>query len=94
MSENVIKLSKAITFEENEYTELNLDLEGLTGEDLVQAEKEYAADGGTAPVLELSKGYLSIVAARAAKVPAALMNKLPAKDFSKITITVQNFLFE
>ncbi|MGI6436410.1 MAG: phage tail assembly protein [Syntrophomonadaceae bacterium] len=87
-----VKLSKVKTWEDVEYDALFLDLEGLTGNDLLQAEKEYASEGGTAPVVELNKGYLSLVAAKAAKVPVELIRDLPAKDFSQVTIMVQNFL--
>ncbi len=88
-----VNLSKVITWEDVEYGNLLFNLDELTGNDLLEAEKEYAAEGGTAPVAELNKGYLSIVAAKAAKVPVELIRALPAKDFSQVTIMVQNFLF-
>lgn len=88
-----IKLATPITWEDIEYDAIFLNLDELTGNDLLQAEKEYATEGGTAPVAELNKGYLSIVAAKAAKVPVELIRALPAKEFSKVTLMVQNFLF-
>lgn len=88
-----VKLSKVVNWEDLDYDAIFLDFDGLTGNDLLEAEKEYAAEGGTAPVAELNKGYLSHVAARAAQVPVELIRALPAKDFSRVTIMVQNFLF-
>lgn len=89
-----ITLSKVVSFEGNEYKELSLDLDGLTGSDLLKAEREFVVTGGVANVPELSKGFLAIVVARAAKVPIDLIHALPAKDFSRVTIEVQNFLLE
>ena len=88
-----IKLSKPITYEDIEYTVLRLDLDGLTGNDLLKAEKEFVLAGGRANVPELSKGYLSIVAAKASKVPTELIHALPARDFSRVTLAAQDFLF-
>lgn len=91
-----IKLSKPIIFEGKEYTELTLDLDGITGRDLlkVEAEARIIAGSAAALVAELSKSYHAVVAAKAAGVPVDLILALPAKDFTKITVAVQNFLFE
>lgn len=91
--EKTIKLSKPITFEDKTYEVLQLDLEGLTGGDLVDAEREYVAGGGImSSVAELTKGYLATVAAKAAGVPVEVIHALPAKDFAAVTLRVQNFL--
>ncbi len=89
-----IKLSKPYTFEGKEYTELKLDFDVLTGRDMIIAEAEVRVIADPAPVAELSKSYLAVMAAKAARVPVDLILGLPAKDFSKVTIEVQNFLFE
>lgn len=87
-----IKLSKPFIFEGKEYTELKLDFDALTGRDMINAEVEAKAIAGPSPVAELSKSYLAVIAAKSAKVPVDLIMALPAKDFSKVTIEVQNFL--
>lgn len=89
-----VTLSKPFTFEGKEYSEIELDLDSLTGNDLLKAEREFVATGGRANVPELSKEYLAIVVAKTAKVPVDIIHALPAKDFSKVTIEVQNFLLE
>lgn len=91
--EDVIVLRKVITYDGQEYRELKLDLDALTGQDLIDAGKELvAADNNFAPLKEFDKGYLSILAARAADIPTDMMPMLSAKDFTKITLQVQNFL--
>ncbi|TGV29902.1 phage tail assembly protein [Mesorhizobium sp. M00.F.Ca.ET.186.01.1.1] len=93
VEEPVYKLSRPFSFDGTEYTELKLDLDDLTGEDLIACERQLnATTDDVVFVKELSKPYLALVAARAAKVPVELIRKLPGKDFSKVTMQVQNFL--
>jgi hypothetical protein len=87
-----IIFSKPCVFEEKEYKEINLDLESLTGQDLITAANQARLLGDNSPVPELSKTYLAVVAAKAGKVPVDMILSLPAKDFTAITMTVQNFL--
>ncbi|NPV30558.1 MAG: phage tail assembly protein [Firmicutes bacterium] len=89
-----VVLSKPFVFEDKEYREIEMDLEGLTGRDLINAANVAKTLGDPSPVAELSKAYLAAVAARAAKVPVELITSLPAKDFTAVTLAVQNFLFE
>ncbi|NTU28849.1 phage tail assembly protein [Brevibacillus sp. HB1.1] len=93
VDEKLYKLSRPFSFDGKEYTELDLDLDSITGEDLMSCERQLnASTKDLVFVKELSKPYLALVAARAAKVPVELIHKLPAKDFSKVTMLVQNFL--
>lgn len=89
-----VELSKPYSFEGKEYTKLELDFDSLTGQDVINAEKEVRALGDRSPVAEFSKTYQAVMAAKAAKVPVDLIMKLPAKDFTRITILVQDFLLE
>lgn len=86
------KLSKPVVYDDKEFTEINLDLDSLTGEDLVNIETEMTASGLMVALPEASKSYQMYVAARAAKVPVELIKKLSIKDASAITIKVQSFL--
>lgn len=88
------ELAKEITFEEELYKELNLDLESLTGQDILDAEREFTLTGGIASVTETSKACLAIIAAKACNVPVELITTLPIRDFSRLTIEVQNFLLK
>jgi len=89
----IIKLSNPRTINGKEYTKLELNFDNLTGRDLINAHKETTAMGDNSPVNEFSKTYLAAVAARAAKVKTDDILDLPARDFTNITIMVQNFLF-
>jgi len=88
---NKIKFASPITFEGIQYESIDLDLDGLTGNDLLAAEKESRAMGDKTAVPELSKQYLAAVAAKAAKVPVEMIMGLPAKYFTQITLQVQSF---
>ena len=88
-----IKLLKAIQYDGETVTELHLDFDSLTGQDILNAERELnAGNKSVAPVKEFDKGYLSIVAAKAAGVPTDMLSLLGAKDFTKVTVLTQNFL--
>lgn len=87
-----IKLSAPIKYEDIEKSELVLDLEGLTGDDLADAEAEMQASGVVPLMADTSKRYMMHVAAKAAGVPVELIRKLKAPDVTKITLAVQGFL--
>ena len=89
-----VPLSRPIKFEDKEYKELKLDLESLNGEDIIAASNESKLMGDTYPVSEMSKTYLAVLAAKAAKVPTELILQLSAKDFTLVTMVVQDFLFQ
>jgi hypothetical protein len=93
---NTIVLSKTVQFEGREYKELFLDVDSLTGNDIEQAESQFIAQNpqiaAQTALKELSKGFQAILAAKATKVPVELIKALPAKDYSKITTKIQNFL--
>lgn len=74
-------------------TELNLDFDQLTGEDVIKCENQYAAmDGVSIFYKEANKTYQAVVAARAAGVPVELIKALKARDFTRVTLRAQNFL--
>lgn len=88
-----IKLAKVVKYDGEEIKEINLDFDSLTGQDLLNAEKEaIALNKNASPIKEFDKGYLSIVAAKAAGISTDIMPLLGAKDFTKVTVQAQNFL--
>lgn len=90
------KLRTPKLFDDVERKEIQLDLEGLTGEDIISAERQFLASGNNDanPLKEFAKEYQILLAARAAKLPVEFFHSLSAKDFTAITIKVQNFLLE
>ena len=87
-----IPFRKSFSFEGKEYSELQLDLDSLTGKDVIDAESEARSMGVRAIMLESSKAYQAILAAKAAGVTVDLIQALPAKEFSTVTGEVQGFL--
>ena len=87
-----IKLRKLVTWEEKTYQELDLNLDALTGKDLLAVTRELQA--AKEPVLSPNTDarYHAAVAARAARVPVELIHALPARDFTRVTVEVQGFL--
>lgn len=88
----IVKLSRAVEFEGATYTEIEMNLEGMTGDDIIKAERECLTSGIPMGVAETSKGFLMAVAARACKMPVEFIHALPIKDATKITMEVQSFL--
>lgn len=93
---HTIKFSKPIKFDGKEYKELVMDTDSLTGNDIELAEGQFIAQNpeiaAQSPLKELTKGFQSILAAKSAKVPVELIQSLPAKDYSKVTMKIQTFL--
>ena len=87
-----IKLKKAINFHGEELKELELNLEELTGNDLIEAEKNVMTSDNIPMVTDFNKAYLIAVASRALKIPAEELRNINAKDFSSIISEVQRFL--
>lgn len=91
-----IELKKPLEFEGIRYKTLVLDLDSLTGRDVKGIIKELSAMGDNvgSTFLETNKAYLAGVAAKAANVPIELMDELNIRDFSEVTMAVQNFLLK
>ena len=89
-----MKLKKPIVFEGKEISDLPIDFDSLTGQDLIDAATEARSRGDKSPIIELSKTYQAVVVAKAAKVSSDLIVTLGAKDFSVATNSAQAFLLE
>lgn len=84
--------SKPYTFEGQEYTEIDCDLEGLTGKDVSAAKRDWSSQGNFSAVITADLEFCSYVAAKAAKLPIEFFEGLPAKDYCRISTAVSNFL--
>lgn len=91
---DVIKytFAKPVDFEGEQYKKIIINLEGLTGKDIKEVSNELLAQGEVIGLAETNKIFLGALAAKAAGLPTEFMDYIPARDFSKITIQVQNFL--
>lgn len=91
------RLIKPIQFDGETIEEINLELDSLKGNDLLLVERQFLAMGDQNQAMmlkELSKEYQVVVAARAAKLPVEFFQEISAKDFSRITMQVQNFFVD
>lgn len=89
------ELKQPVTIDNIEYKKITLDLLGLTGEDIISAEIEMTTTGVLViSTAEMSKTYLMLVAAKAAKIPYEALKRFSIKDLSKITMVTQNFLMQ
>ena len=86
----IITLSKPLTYHGADLTTLDLDLEGLTGQDLIDIEDSQRLSGQV--VNMFSQGYFVSIAAKALHMPAEILKSLPLKDFMKLTNAVLFFL--
>ena len=90
-----IKFRNKFIFEGAEFESIDLNLDSLTGNDLEKAQELVAQDKKTgSSVPEFNKAYCAQVAALAAKQPVEFIRALPAKEYVRITLEVQNFLLD
>lgn len=87
-----IKLKKAVMHKGQELDMLDIPLEELTGNDLIEAEKQIMQSGDAVVVTDFSRPYLIALAARAAHLPVETLKFMDARDFAKIAGEVRNFL--
>lgn len=84
-----ITLSHPVNYKDTELRTLELDLDSLTGNDLIAVEDTLRASG---QVNLFSQSYFAAIAARSAHIPVEVLKGLPVKDFMKVTSEVINFL--
>ena len=85
-------LSKEYEFEGQKYTEIELNLDVLTGKDVSAVKREWARAGNISPLVAVDTDFCVYLAATAAKLPIEFMENLPAKDYCAIGQEVSNFL--
>lgn len=90
-------LIKPINYEGEIITEIHMDLEGLSVQDLERAEREARAllkKKESMQVPETNKKYQACVAARAAALPLDAIRSLCGKDYTQVCLLVMNFLLD
>lgn len=90
--EKVIKLSKEYTWEGKTYNEFKMDFDKLTGQDMLNIEKEMSEKGEFSLSPEVSPSYCVRIAARAAGVAFDVLANLPMQDFNRIRNIARNFM--
>lgn len=84
-----ITLSQPVKYKDKELDSLDLELDSLTGNDLIAIEDSLRVNG---QVQLFSQAYFAAIAARSAHIPVEVLKGLPVKDFMKVTSEVINFL--
>ena len=88
----VIKLRREYKFGAKNVKEIILDLEELSGQDLVFAEKEYKARNKGATVKELEDGWALTVASKASGIKYGDLLRLKGTDYIKVLNKTKGFL--
>ena len=94
--ENYI-FSKPLEFEGKTYTEINMDLDGLSVDDLERCERQARSmlrRKENMSVPETNKKYQACVAAKASGMPIEAIRALSGKDYTQVCLLVMNFLLD
>ncbi len=81
-----------IEIEGQKYTSLTFYFDKLTGEDIEAIEEELQDQNKYVLTPEISSAFQSMLAARAAKIPADAIRRLPIRDYMAIKNEARNFL--
>ena len=87
-----IELTKPIRYKDTDIQTLDLELDDLTGRDLIDAEETLKARGKNVAAWEFSRSYLLSVAAKSAHLPAEVLEGLNAADFTRMILETGAFL--
>ena len=90
----IIRLAKPLVYCDATHTEINLDLDRLTGADSMAVTRELRAKHPKEPVImaEMDDRYLVAMAARASGIEEAALCALPLRVFGQVKMEVQGFL--
>ena len=86
-----LKLDEPLEYGNTKIEELNFDFSKLTGQDMLDAEKEADATNG-AMAIEFSGVFLTALAAKAAGVQPIIIKDLPADKFLLAKIQARRFI--
>jgi len=78
----------------NGSNELSLDFSRINGYTLIKAGKDARKEEPTLVMLQFSQYYLAAIASAAAGVKIDDILGMGAKDFTAVTLAVQNFLLQ
>lgn len=86
-----LTLTKSAVINGETVTEIEYDLDGLTGADISAAVRSLKAIGEQVGTLELDPDYHAALFAQAAGISMEEVKALPAKDYTKAATTARNF---
>ena len=96
VSHLTVQLTKPVTYNNKEYTELSFNFDDLTGQDGLAIEEELTQLGKALIVPALSGEYLIRMAARACtvKIGSDIFKQLALKDYNRIRSAARSFLLQ
>ena len=83
--------AKEYTFEDKTYTEIDIPLEKLEGNDMELIQQQWRAAGNIASIPVLDMSFCARCAAAAAHLPLEFFEHLPAREYMWLTQKVSNF---
>lgn len=86
-----LTLKKPIMIDGVERTEIEYDLDALTGEDIQQATKEMNKSGSVPTTIELDANYHAAIFAMAAGISFEDVKRFSARDYAKCSSLVRDF---
>lgn len=90
----LVVLTKPVKYEGETYNQINLSgLEGLTGADLIFAQRALQQAGAFTTSPETDYEYVLLLVSRATKLPVELFHQIPLKDTYRIKRIVSSFLY-
>ena len=93
-NELYVKFNKGYNFEGEEYSGIDLsDLEDLTANDMIWAQKQFERKGGTSVLIEMNMEYCLLIASRASKKPIEFFKGLKMREAEIIKNKETGFLF-
>lgn len=87
----ILKLKTPVLIDGVEKTEIEFDLDALTGTDVQLATKELQEAGVMISTVEFDTNYHAAIFAKAAGISYADMARFSLKDYTKATTKVRNF---
>lgn len=88
-----IKLIKPIKIDEKPVKQLDLDLESLTGEEILKIDSELRMEGHSQGLRDVfDQNVLLKIASKSSGIIPDDLKKLSAPDFLEVTFSVRNFL--
>ena len=87
-----INLSAPLNYKDTELHSLELDLENMTGYDLLSVEDDLRIQGVNIPAWEYSRTFLINIAAKSSHVPVEVLKGMKLADFTRVINEVLNFL--
>ena len=87
-----LKLKKPVMIDGEEKSVIEYDIEGLTGADIQRATTELQSSGIMVSTVEFDTNYHAALFAKAAGLAYEDVKRFSAKDYTKVSTLVRNFL--